>query len=283
MKNLFAVHKTDRKEATTFDENPYLVTRVSDEVKYRLEHAFDDAKDEDPSAKREPTAEEAALKRRSRILWGIGLVSLVGALVLFFLQGEEGNTVMTVIEFLLLIVSVVTTFMAKRANQKLMSAEQTDLRADFAVITDRLNEAAEEAAKELGVPKGAVSLEILPHHYKLVGDKLVTVGKKNRFDNIMVSAWTHDGALFLASAQELFRIPLSDIRDPRHIDEDFEVDFWLQEEEADSDKFKDDHIRPAGLMGKKCRGYYAVPIGEDYEFFVPGYDRDGLEELGIRK
>ncbi len=278
MKNLFAVNKTDSKNATAFDENPFLVARVSDEVRHKLEHAFDGA--ENPAVqKKELTPEEVALKRKSRILWGIGLVSLLGALGIFAIQGSMENKVLTVMEFALLIVSVIATFMARRTNQKLNALQDHGLEADFSVITDRLNTAAEEAARELGVPKKANNLEILPYHYKRSGDKESVIGKKGRFDNIIVSCWIDGDTLSLATAQELFRVPLAKMTGYRTIDEDFEVDFWLQEEEADSEIYKEFNIRSSGLMGKKCHGYYAVLIEGGYEFFVPCYDFSTLTDI----
>ncbi len=274
MKNLFSINKTDSKEAMAFDENPYFVVRVSEAVRHKLEHAFDGMSE--TAAKREPTAEERALKKKSNILWLASLICIVAALAVFMLG--NGQTVMQVISIALLVVSVVLNFRGRRITQKLAMAEAPS-EDDFSLVTDRLAEAAAEASRELGVPDSAVSMEILPAHYRMTGRGPVSVSRKNHFDNISVSAYLEGGALCLASAQELYRVPLSDIRGYRVYDEDFEIDFWLKEDEPDSDRYRDFNIRSAGLLGKKCHTFYGVDIAGSYEILVPCYDLDILTSL----
>lgn len=270
MKNLFSINKDVAEGAATFDGNPYLAARVSNDTRDRLEHAFDVLKNDPASA--EPTPEQAALKKRSRTLWGIGLVSLVGALILFALTGKSESPVPTVVQFVLLAVSIVTTLIARRNEARLTASYRDGMKPDFEAAAEQMSAAAEQASRELGVPHGASSLEILPYRYKLANGAPVRAGKKNRFDNLSTSAWVEDGVLCLATAQELYRIPLSDVRRARRIDEDFEVDFWLKPEPPDSETYRAYNIRSAGLLGKKCRTYYAVEVGEEHELLLPCYD-----------
>ncbi len=278
MKNLFSINKSAGGEAVSFDHNRYLVRRVSEETRERLDHAFDILRD--GPAPVPPTPEETALKQKSRLFSGIGIGCLVVAILLFLIGSYIGtSTPMTVIEMVLLVVSIVTTFMGRRANMKLQASRQDSLHTDFSAATDQLNETAEIAARELGVPHGAASLEILPFQYKMTDGNAVRVGKKNRFDNISTSAWIEGDRFCMATAQELFRIPLSDIRATRFIDEDYEIDFWLKEADHTSEAYKPYNIRMAGVLGRKSRGYHAVEIGGDYEILIPGYDWPVYEEL----
>ena len=272
MKNLFCINKDVPESTATFDENPYLAGRVSEATRELLDHAIDVLRN-DP-AEAEPTPEQVALKTRARTMWGIGLVSLIGAIVLFALSDKIGvsGTVPTVIELALLAVSVVATVIARRYESKITAAYRESMKPDFAEASERLSRASEQAARELGVPRGASPLEILPYRYKLVNGERVRAGKKNRFDNISTSAWVKDDTLCLATAQEVYRIPLAEIRHARRIDEDFEVDFWLKPEPPESDAYRAYNIRSAGLLAKRCRTYYAVQVGEAHELLIPCYD-----------
>ncbi len=271
MKNLFAVNMTDNKDATDFDVNPYRKAHVSAETEALYERALEGLhRDEMP---RELTAEEAALKQRARVFRWVGLISLVGAMALFFVQGDRADMLLTAVQMALLVVSLVTTFLARRMGNKLNTAEQKSMEDDFSVVAERLNEAAAQAAVELGVPKDAATLEVLPFHYKLSGGEAVSVDKRGHFDNLATSAWVKGEELYLATAQDLFCIPLSDIRAFHEIDETFEIDFWLKDEKPSDEKYKEFEIRSkAGFWGKKCRRYYAVELAADYEILIPGYD-----------
>ncbi len=279
MKNLFSINKTDKKDSTGFDPTPYTAAHVSDEVRDRLAHAFDDCVEE--PARREPTPEERELRRRSRLFWIGGMVALVIAVAIFILNGqsEEPNTTLTVVQFALLLGSIVLSFLGKRITQKLAVEQQNATSADMSAVTARLEEASAAAARELGVPKGAANLDILPLHYKLTDKGTVRVGRKNHFDNITVAAWVEDGALCLATAQELFRLPLTALRGYRVADEDFEIDYWLKSDPPDSDTYAAYNIRPAGLFAKKCRKWYAIDVDGEYEVLVPSYDWDILTTL----
>ncbi len=273
MKNLFSINKSSTDNAVAFDDNPYLVRRVSEETRERLDHAFDILRDgpEAPPL----TPEQQALKKRASLFSWIGIGCLAVAIVLFLTVGTGGHIAVTVAQFALLLASIVTTFIGRRTNLKLNTDRQDSMKTDFSAATENLNAAAERAARELGVPHGAAGLEILPYHYKMSGGTAVRVGKKNRFDNISTSAWIEKDALCLATAQELFRVPLASIRATRFIDEEYEIDFWLKAEVHNSEAYKPFNIRSAGVLGKKSRGFYAVEIGDGddgYEFFIPGYD-----------
>ncbi len=280
MKNLFSINKSISDGAAAFDDNPYLAGRVSPALRERMDHAFDILGREPETP--EPTAEQTALKKKTRTLWLIGLLTLVAAIGLFALGGDAMETWMVILQFGLLLVSIVTTFIARRTDAKLRAGQQDSLQVDFDAAGEELNAIAEEAARELGVPRGALSMEVLPYQYKLAGDKEIRVGKKNHFDNISTSAWTEGDTLCLATAQELFRIPLAAIVGTRAVDEDYEIDFWLKEEAYDSETYRAFHIRSAGLLGKKAHGFHAVELAEGFEFFVPDYDWSAFTALTER-
>ncbi len=270
MKNLFSINKSASDGAAAFDDNPYLARRVSLALRERIDHAFDVLKEE-PAAP--PLSDEqTAIKKRGRILWCVGIATLVAAIALFLIAGSNTEKWLLVLQFALLIASVVTTFLARRIDAKLHVVHRESLDVHFEAASERLNAIAEDAARELGVPKGAASLEILPYQYKMAGEREMRVGKRSHFDNISTSAWIEGDILCLATAQELFRIPLSAIITTRPVDEDYEIDFWLKDEAYDSETYKEFNIRPAGMLGKKAHGYHAVELKGDYEFFVPDYD-----------
>ena len=105
------------------------------------------------------------------------------------------------------------------------------------------------------------------------------MGKKNRFDNLSVSLYVDSGDLCLATAHELFRIPLSHVRGYRTYDEEFEIDMWLKPEEFDSEKYAEFGIRKSGFFSRKLRGYYGLDVDGEYEVYVPCYDFAPLREF----
>ncbi len=283
MKNLFSINQTDSKKATDFDETPFTVARVSEEVRYKLEHALDEITvDIEP----EDTEEIRAMKRLQRRDWIICASALLTAIVLFLIGESTGMftalPALNIISFALMAVSIVFNFKARRKSTKLRTNSTRSGELNIEAATARLEEASAAAALELGVPEDAEKLEVLPYHYKVQNGVAVNAAKKNTFDNIIVSAWVRDGALHLTSAQELFRIPLAALRGYRTIDEEFTVDFWLQEEDFDSETYAAFGIRKAGFLARKCRLYYAVTIGGeqgDFEFFVPCYGWEVLTRM----
>ncbi len=276
MKNLFSINKNVADSAVLFDENEYLRKQVGDETRDLIVHALDVLKKEPEAAP--PTPRQLKLKKRSRTLWGIGLISLAAAVVLFFLSDKSESFVPIAVQLALLVVSVVTTLWARITDANLASTRRP-AKADYTEATDRLHAASEAAARELEVPRDAVPLEILPFSYRIEGGVPVAVGKKNHFDNISTSAWVADGVLCLATAMELYCVPLSDIRGTRQIDEEFEVDFWLKSEPPTSEAYAAYNIRKAGYFAKKCRTFYAIEIGENYELLIPCYDLPTFEKL----
>ena len=280
MKNLFSINKTDSKDDNDFDENPYLAARVSEEVQNKLKSAFSVVENE--VTPREPTEEEKALKKKSNRYWLLCFGCLVAAVLLF--GGElaglyEVSPYLSILGMGLLIASIVFNFKAKKISRKQTELGNNGLQLDFTEASKRLEEAAAEAARELGVPEQALSVDILPFHYKIKDGEIRPIGKKGHFDNISVSMYVEDSSLCLATAQELFRVPLSDVRGYREYDEDFEIDMWLKPEEFDSEKYAEYNIRKSGFLARKAHGYYALDIRGEYEVLVPCYDFPQVQSL----
>ena len=281
MKNLFSVNKTHSLEASDFDEVPYLSARVSEEVKDKLKNAFSFVEEEIPQ--HEPTEEELALKKQGTCYWVICVVCFLASLILFFggsrLELYDSMPALYALDLGLMVAAIVFNFKARRISRKQMSANESRVNVDFTEATKRLEAAAAEAAKELGVPEGALSVDILPFHYKIKDREPLPVGKKNRFDNLSVSMYVEDGHLCMATAQELYRIPLSEIRGYRAYDEDFEIDMWLKPEEHDSEKYAEFGIRKSGFFSRKARGFFGLDIGGRYEVLIPGYDFSQIRKI----
>lgn len=282
MKNLFSINKTDNKEATDFDENPYLAARVSDEVRKKLKGAFSVV--EEQTAPREPTEEEKALSKKGSRYWLICIGCLLGAVALFFGGSQAGlytsMPFLHIIDLALLVAAIIFNFKARKIGRRQNEAQRENLKFDFSEASKKLEAAAAEAARELGVPADALTVDVLPYHYKVSGDSTRPAGKKGKFDNLAVSVFMQGEKLCFATAQELFAVPLSEIKGFHEYDEDFEIDMWLKPEEPDSDKYKTYGIRKSGFLSHKGHGYFGIRIGEDaYEVLIPCYDFDGVKGL----
>lgn len=282
MKNLFSINKTNNKDSTEFDKNPYLAARVSEGVRDKLKGAFSVV--EEQTAPRELSEEEKALRKKGSRYWLTCLGCLVAAVALFFGGSQAGlydsMPYLHILDLGLLVVSIIFNFKAKKISRKQTEAQGDSLKLDFSEASKRLEEAAAEAARELGVPKTALTVDVFPYHYKVNGDTVLRVGKKGKFDNLAVSVFVKNGKLCLATAQELFAVPLSEVKGFREYDEDFETDMWLKPEESDSDKYKDFGIRKSGFLGRKGHGYFGLRIGaEEYEVLIPCYDWELVKGL----
>lgn len=281
MKNLFSINKTDGRDTNDFDDTPYLAATVSEAVQQKLKNSFSFVAEE--TAPRELTDEEKKLKKKANLYWVLCLGCITAAFILFFAGDKVGLyqslPVLHLVDLGFLIASLVFNFKARGITRKQTNLGNENIRLDFTEATNQLKEAAAAAALELGVPESALSVDILPYHYVVRGDEHKPAGKKGRYDNLSMSVFLKDDHLCMATAQELFRIPLSDIRGYREYDQDFEVDMWLKPEESDSDKYKDYGLRKSGLMGRKGHGYFGVDIRGEYEFLVPCYDFPMVKEL----
>ena len=281
MKNLFSVNKTHSPEASDFDEVPYLSARVSEEVKAKLTSAFSFAEEE--PVHREPTEEEKAMGRQGRFYWILCVVCFLSAMILFFggsrMNLYESMPALHILDLGLLVAAIVFNFKARRISRKQTSLHEGRVNLDFSEATKRLEEAAGEAARELGVPEGALSVDILPFHYKMKGDTPVPTGKKNRFDNLSVSMYVEDSHLCMATAQELYRIPLDELKGYRTYDEDFEIDMWLKPEEHNSEAYAEFGIRKSGFFSRKAHGFFGLDIDGRYEVLIPCYDFPVFQKL----
>ena len=289
MKNLFSVNKTYNREANDYDENRYLAARVSDEIQNKLRNAFSVVTEE--TAPTEPTEEELALRKKSGLYWFSCLACFAVGCILFFfgdaIPAYQSIPALHLIDFALLIAAVVLHYKARRTSRRQASVGNEKVELNFAEATKRLEEAAAEAAQELGVPEDALSVDILPFHYIMKGNSPVPALKKNRFDNLSVSLFLREGNLCLATAQERFDIPLSAIRGYREYDGDYELEMWLKPEDPDSDKYKDFGIRKSGFLSYKGHGYFGLLVGGNaYEVLIPCYDfgmvRELLERNGVK-
>ena len=274
MKNLFSINKTDNPDATGFDGNPYLSKTVSEEVDAKLKGAFSIV--EEQTAPREQTEEEKALSKKANRYWLVCFGCLAGAIALFFADAKAGIygslSFLHAIDLALLVTSLVFNFKAKRINRRINESQGESLKVDFSEASQRLEAAAAEAARELGVPATALTVDVFPYHYKMKGDTVLRVGKEGKFDNLAVSVFVEDEKLCLATARELFAVPLAQVKGFREYDQDFEIDIWLKPEEHDSDRYKEFGIRKSGFLGRKGHGYFGLRIGGDFEVLIPCYD-----------
>ena len=288
MKNLFSINKTADKNAMDFDLTPYHAATVSEEVKAKLKSAFSIVEEE--YAPPEPTEEEKALRKKSNRYWMICLVCLVAGVAMFFGGSQigiyESMPYLHIVELGLVIAAMVFNFKARRLNRQQLKLSESHTALDFTEASQKLEAAAAEAARELGVPTTALTVDIFPYHYKQDGDKILRVGKRGKYDNLAVSVFVKDQKLCFATAQELIAVSLTDIRGYAEYDEDFELDMWLKPEEADSDKYKEFGIRKSGFLSHKGHGFYGLKLGEDYEVLIPCYDfkavREMLEKHGVK-
>jgi hypothetical protein len=214
---------------------------------------------------------------------------MIGGISLFFIGTRAGwyeaTPFLHILDVGLVAAALFFNLKSKKATNRLRSVSESNVTMDFTEASKLLEEAAAEAARELGIPKNALSVDVLPFHYIMKenyytrDDAPVPAGKKNRFDNLSVSLFVKGDHLCLATARELYRIPLSDVRGYRVYDEDYAVEMWLKPEDSDSDKYQAYNIRKNGFLGRKAHGYMGLDIAGEFEILIPGYDFEQVKEL----
>ena len=286
MKNLFSINKTAGRDQNEFDPSPYLTAHVSEAVQAKLKNSFSVI--EDKFLPTELSDEDKALKKKGTLYWSISLGCLGMSFILFFVGDRIGiygaAPLLHLIDGAFLVAALVFHFKGRGVTRRQTNLSNDRIRTDFSEATKLLEEAAADAARELGVPNTALSVDVLPYHYVMKGNNPVPVGKKNRFDNLSVSLFVRDGKFCLATAQERFDIPLTAIRGYREYDADYELEMWLKPEDSDSDKYRDFGLRRSGLLGRKGRGYCGIDVEGAYEILIPRYDFEPTRELlGLEK
>lgn len=283
MKNFFSVNKTDNTDNTDYDVNPYLARRVSDEVKQKLDNVFDVL--EEDMAPPPPTEEYTEMKKKEGIYWLICLICFLAGVVLFFLGSElnwfDPAYLLLIPVGILLVAALVLCISAKSTRNKRDALDHAQRKVDFDEASQKLEAAAAEAADELGVPDNATAVDILPYHYTVKDGKEVLYGKKGRFDNLTLSFFLGDDGLRVATACELFVIPLDQISGYRVYDEPYEIEMWLKPEDSDSDTYRAFDLRRSGFFGRKGRRYFGIAVKgqEEYEILIPGYDFEPIRAL----
>lgn len=283
MKNFFSVNKTDNTDNTDYDVNPYLARRVSDEVKQKLDSAFDVL--EEDMAPPPPSEEYTEMKKKEGVYWLICLICFLAGVILFFLGSElnwfDPAYLLLIPVGILLVAALVLCILARSTKNKREALDHAHRKVDFDEATQRLEAASAEAADELGIPDHATAADILPYHYTVKDGKEVLYGKKGRFDNLTLSFFLCGDGLHVATACELFVIPLDQISGYRVYDEPYEIEMWLKSEDSDSDTYRAFDLRRSGFFGRKGRRYFGIVIRgqEEYEILIPGYDFEPVRVL----
>ena len=209
MKNFFSVNKTDNTDNTDYDVNPYLARRVSDEVKQKLDSAFDVL--EEDMVPPPPSEEYTEMKKKEGIYWLVCLICFLTGVILFLLGSElnwfDPAYLLLIPVGILLVAALVLCISAKSTKNKREALDHAHRKVDFDEATQRLEAASAEAADELGIPDHATAADILPYHYTVKDGKEVLYGKKGRFDNLTLSFFLCGDGLHVATACELFVIP----------------------------------------------------------------------------
>ena len=284
MKHLFSVDRTVDRTHDEFDPTPYVAARVSDEVRNGLRAAFSDEVVNPTPAE---TEESAALKARIRRSWLLCVGCAAGAIGTYVALEAMGlmetASASLALPLILLGASLVFNFRARKLERERMGLARPDTSADLKAAVERFESASREAARELGIPDGASALDVFPFYYKMKGGEPVRLGKRDRYENLGVSAYRMGNKLCLATAQERLDIPVSDIQGYRTYDREFTVDMWLKEQASDSEAYAKYNIRKSGFLGRRARTLCGMSIrhesGEEYELLIPAYDLPVLQAL----
>lgn len=284
MKHLFSVDRTVDRTHNEFDSTPYVAARVSDEVRAKLKAAFSEEVIDPTPIEAE---EVATVKRKIRRSWLLCVGFAAGAIGVYvaleLLGVMESASAALVLPLALLGASMVFNVRARKLERSRISDTRPDTSTDIKAAVERFEAASREAARELGIPDGASALDVLPFYYKVKNGVPVRLGKRDRYENLGVSAFRMGDRLCLATAQDRLEIPVRDLVGYRVYDREYVLDMWLKEQASDSEAYAKYNIRKSGFFGRRARTLCEVVIlhecGEEYELLIPSYDLPVLQAL----
>lgn len=288
MKNLFSYDLTARPYSTTLDEVPFITARISPELADAMEQNAQKAFDviDTPSSGSQKTSSPHRSWNWKLV---VGLLLLIPSLLLplLALKGrlfEESGSAWAVVSLILLMVSAVLIRLAARDQRKQwQTSSRVSPDFDLEAHMKQMKEFSDRAFRELGVPRDALSLDVLPYRYRRNGTTSKSCDKANHYDNQPMLAWRRGQNLCFSDGRVVITIPCDAVAGRMTYDQSFTIKMWLKPTKYDQGPYKKYHITSAGLMACRARTYYGLVIqksGEEaYEIRIPAYDWMQIEKM----
>ena len=137
---------------------------------------------------------------------------------------------------------------------------------------------------ELGIPDTAKEIEFFAWTYQLKDGEIKKSSLEAEYTPYDMYVFEENGSLCIADLHTVYKIaPLDDFKRIEYITRKSTFDFWLKDEDFDSDKYKEfkisaDKYESTYYIKNLCSLQFDLN-GEEYEIIIPPYDIYAIEEL----
>jgi len=275
MKYFFGADVTDNIENETIDGNVFVTKEISAITQNSLDKSTDELIEMDKNGKLAlPLRIIEFICSTAALLLAVGLINSISDITI---SEAYHNAPFLFYIFIICALTAAMLYIVGRRKYKIVS------KSEEAVIAERRNDISEKNAyNELGVPDGALSVDVIMMNYKLKNGKIVL--KTTAFFsciNPIMRMYKEDNYLCLADLEKKYSISLDSVTNIRKIKKHFELPFWNKEIMYNKGEYKKYKITENN--GIICIKYaYALCIdynGEIYELYFPPYELERFVQL----
>lgn len=274
MKNIFGINVTDDKENTEFDGNCFKARTVSEPISQQLESMYNIG---------------GELKRKaSAPLWLNIIEWIVIFIAIIITLGELKSDVSikqswkNAPELIIIGVAAWIVYFLIRlyTSKKIKKVAQSEEFEDYSHDVDKLVDAA---MRDLRIPSGAKSIDVISDKYKIKNDKIKQVNYHTYFSHLNLDYFIYvsDGMLCLADFYTVYEIPLTSIASVKQSAKKAMFPAWHKDEDYNSKKYKEFKIT-MNSQGTYFAPYFKVSINDakgDFLLLIPNYDQPLFSEL----
>lgn len=273
----------NRRTTDVFDDNAYVVGRISPEVKAEKDRLYDAWMLAHKERKECESKSGCQVQLLSWLLFL--LILLVIHLVIECMENifPDARTELVIfrvaffIAFLILSKRIDTAI--ARARRRHHAKKHPDIPLHESELDPALSDAVAAARAELGIPDYAWEMDILPYRHTVPLGGLTEEVRPNKvYDNIPVSVWREGQVLFLSDEDVLLRVPLSEITDLRQVRQRIRFKEWSKADAFDSPTYRSSKINE-WISYLTCAGYTELILADGYRLLVPAYDSHILREV----
>ena len=176
------------------------------------------------------------------------------------------------------VVWLILTLIGKKRNSDGMeSREGTD-------AVYELDNAAESAYAELGVPAGLPDTDVLVVTYRLKDDEIRTKDSltKPPYVNFNVKVFADDKNLYIADVAKKYAVPLSSLRGIREVNKAIFIPNWNKDTPPNKGSYKRMKLTEDNYGRYRVKPYYILEFDHNYELwgiYFPNYELSVFESL----
>ncbi|MBQ4093129.1 MAG: hypothetical protein IJC82_07460 [Firmicutes bacterium] len=147
----------------------------------------------------------------------------------------------------------------------------------------RSKEAMTQIEKDLAIPEGAQSIDILCYDYIINKDgKEIDINNGCNYQNREFRIFCEENNVCFANKEYVLSIPKEEIGEIIRINKKITIPTWHKAEKYNAKKYKEQGVSASnGCL--VIRPYYSVQVNENQNILIPGFDMDlFLDIVGLK-